>query len=148
MPNSKHPTDDVLRYSLNPRSRSVVRRHYARWREEQGITRRCEIADCSFQTEPLVWRGIPLPLILDHINGNNRDNSPANLRYICPNCDSQLATRGGANRGRVQEAKEGMYILGSKDGRRHMHIIPEPARLAVTGYTPEVRVGPAPRDAA
>lgn len=41
---------------------------------------------------PPVWNDEPLTFILDHINGNHDDNSPENLRFICPNCDSQLDT--------------------------------------------------------
>jgi hypothetical protein len=32
------------------------------------------------------WLGKPIPLELDHINGNNQDNSLRNLRLLCPNC--------------------------------------------------------------
>jgi hypothetical protein len=43
----------------------------------------CEISD---------WRGQPLVLHLDHINGINNDNRFCNLRWLCPNCHSQTAT--------------------------------------------------------
>lgn len=40
------------------------------------------------------WQGKELVMIMDHINGNPYDWSLANLRLICPNCDSQTtATR-------------------------------------------------------
>ena len=38
------------------------------------------------------WRNAPLTLELDHINGNDKDNSYINLRILCPNCHSQTPT--------------------------------------------------------
>lgn len=38
------------------------------------------------------WRGEPLVLHLDHVNGINNDNRLENLRLLCPNCHSQTAT--------------------------------------------------------
>ena len=35
------------------------------------------------------WIGESIPLQLDHINGNNDDNSLENLRLLCPNCHAQ-----------------------------------------------------------
>jgi hypothetical protein len=122
-------SDRVLCYRPKPASRTTVRRHYAQWRQQQGIPVRCDIIKCVFHTQPLIWHDKPLPLILDHENGNKLDNSPQNLRYICPNCDAQLSTRGGANRGRVQEAEEGRYVLMSQGGKRHYHMIAEPGPL-------------------
>ena len=57
-----------------------------------------------------------LPLILDHREGNRYDNNPGSLRLLCPNCDSQLTTRGGANKGRVAEIIPGGYTLRNRDG--------------------------------
>lgn len=36
-------------------------------------------------------------MTLDHINGDNHDDRIENLRWICPNCASQLSTFAGKN---------------------------------------------------
>ena len=38
------------------------------------------------------WRGKPLPLTLDHVNGVHTDNRLENLRILCPNCHAQTET--------------------------------------------------------
>ena len=43
---------------------------------------------CNICTR-LYWVGETIPLQLDHINGNNEDNSLENLRLLCPNCHAQ-----------------------------------------------------------
>ena len=45
------------------------------------------------------WQGKDIVLVLDHIDGNPENDNPSNLRLICPNCDSQLSTFKGRNRG-------------------------------------------------
>lgn len=46
------------------------------------------------------WKGKKLVLVLDHINGVRNDNRIENLRFVCPNCNSQLPTtcRKGCNK--------------------------------------------------
>jgi len=39
-----------------------------------------------------------IPLELDHINGDSRDNQLENLRILCPNCHSLESTHRGRNR--------------------------------------------------
>jgi hypothetical protein len=38
-----------------------------------------------------------IPLELDHVNGNHRDNRLGNLRILCPNCHSLQPTHRGKN---------------------------------------------------
>lgn len=58
------------------------------------------------------WQGKELPVIVDHIDGNPENDFLTNLRLVCPNCDAQLPTSKGKNRGngrayRRQRYKEG-----------------------------------------
>jgi hypothetical protein len=81
-----------------------------------------------------MWNGKAFKPILDHTNGNNSDNRSENLRFLCPNSDSQLeSTRGGANRGRIGKSEGGFAIVSKPEGRRD-HILPaETAYLKISG---------------
>ena len=61
------------------------------------------------------WQGKPLVLRLDHINGHNKDNRLENLRWVCPNCDSQLDTfcRGYKGKGQVKFCEKCGKIISS-----------------------------------
>jgi len=107
----------VLCMSEQPKSRSTVKRYYMQWRSTQGLPIRCETTSCQFHGGSLMWNGRPLGLILDHISGNAKDNTPQNLRLLCPNCDSQNTnTRGGANAGRIEVDPSGSYKVRNRDG--------------------------------
>jgi hypothetical protein len=51
-------------------------------------------AECGLTS----WRGQPLPLHLDHVNGDHSDNRLENLRILCPNCHAITNTWCGRNR--------------------------------------------------
>lgn len=53
-----------------------------------------ECAECGQMPE---INGVELVLRLDHVNGDNHDNRIENLRWLCPNCDSQQKTYCGGN---------------------------------------------------
>lgn len=75
-------------------SQKVLRKYYKRGNYTPYV---CSI--CGQQPE---WNGKPLTLILDHINGNNKDDRLENLRWVCPNCNQQLPTTGSKNRQKIE----------------------------------------------
>lgn len=50
-----------------------------------------------------IWEALPIPLELDHINGDRTDNRLENLRLLCPNCHAQTPTYRGRNIGGPSE---------------------------------------------
>jgi len=59
---------------------------------EYFIDDKCVICNLS------EWRGQKLNLELDHIDGNNFNNTLSNLRLLCPNCHSLTDTYCGKNK--------------------------------------------------
>lgn len=134
--------DEVLRFSMRPKSRTTVLSYYLVWRSDQGIVRRCDNPACTFHQGELRWNGKELPLILDHVNGNSHDNRTENLRLLCPNCDSQLATRGGRNKGRIQKMSEGGFEVAHRDGRRDCLVAVKGVSLSLSTEKASVTVTP------
>lgn len=69
------------------------------------------------------WQGEPLPLALDHINGESTDNRLENLRILCPNCHALTETWCGRNKGRrtptVERPDLGSGQCGFESRRRY-----------------------------
>jgi hypothetical protein len=62
--------------------------------EDGYLEARC--ARCRRHT----WEGQPIPLELDHIDGDRTNNLLSNLRLLCPNCHALTPTYRGRNIGR------------------------------------------------
>jgi len=61
------------------------------------------VPQCAFCGISAQWRGAPLVLEIDHVNGRHNDNRAENLRFLCPNCHSQTETFCGRNIGVSEE---------------------------------------------
>jgi len=51
-------------------------------------------SECGMDNE---WNGKLINFVLDHINGVPNDHRMTNLRFLCPNCNSQTKTFAGRN---------------------------------------------------
>lgn len=69
-------------------AQETVRRRFL---QKKIIKYQCGL--CGIST----WQNKPLTLRLDHIDGDNHNNQFSNLRWLCPNCDSQQDTYCGKN---------------------------------------------------
>ena len=67
---------------------------------------------CAICGGASVWFDLPLVLVMDHIDGNPTNNRRENLRLVCPNCDSQLATFKSRNRGNGRHSRRQRYADG------------------------------------
>jgi 5-methylcytosine-specific restriction endonuclease McrA len=84
----KQPLQKYLQNELQIQSHKLKKRLLS-----EGIfTRTC--SSCG-NTD---WLGQPIPLELDHINGDRADNRLINLRLLCPNCHALTPTYRGKNR--------------------------------------------------
>lgn len=55
------------------------------------------------------WNELPIPLELNHINGEGHENRRTNIELICPNCHAQTDTYRGKNLIKKYGKKEQIY---------------------------------------
>lgn len=58
------------------------------------------------------WSGLPILLIMDHIDGDSENNTLNNLRLICSNCDATLPTYKSRNKNSGRQYRRTRYAQG------------------------------------
>lgn len=82
--NAKDPEDILVHHEGKRRTDTALLRRAMR---EVGVPERCAV--CGVGPE---WRGKPMTLEIDHINGDWSDDRQENLRLLCPNCHAITST--------------------------------------------------------
>ena len=100
------PIEDILVKNSSFQSFKLKKRLFEAKLKES----KCE--ECGWAEKSIDGR---LPLELDHINGDSKDNRLENLRILCPNCHSLKPTHRGRNRkknknGRVAESVYAQHL--------------------------------------
>jgi ribosomal protein S27AE len=80
---NKFPIEHWLKYGSNIGSSKLKEKLY-----NEGLKKR----ECEKCGQGENWMGNKISLILDHINGDPKDNRIENLRILCPNCNAALPT--------------------------------------------------------
>lgn len=85
------------------------------------------------------WRGQPSPVVMDHIDGNAENNVRENLRLVCPNCNAQLPTFAGRNKGHGRKARQLRRQKEKLDAAVAQSVEHHVANVNVTGSNPVCR---------
>lgn len=93
----RRTSEEILVEDTSSHARRVPSARLKRAMRELGFEERCAL--CGIEA---VWLGEPLPLEVDHIDGNWRNNRVENVRLLCPNCHSTTDSYRGRGKGRAQ----------------------------------------------
>ncbi|KJK36768.1 HNH endonuclease [Streptomyces variegatus] len=93
----RRTAEEILIEDTSTHPRRVPSARLKRAMRELGIEERC--AMCGIGA---AWLGEPMPLEVDHIDGNWRNNRVENVRFLCPNCHSTTDSYRGRGTGRAR----------------------------------------------
>ncbi|MFJ4980535.1 HNH endonuclease [Streptomyces coeruleorubidus] len=94
----RRTAEEILVEDTSTHAGRVPSARLKRAMRELGIEERCAL--CGLEA---VWLGETLPLEVDHIDGDWRNNRVENVRFLCPNCHSTTDSYRGRGKGRARE---------------------------------------------
>ncbi|WP_053848584.1 HNH endonuclease signature motif containing protein [Streptomyces sp. NRRL B-24085] len=92
----RRTAEEILVEETSAHATRVPGSRLKRAMRELGTEERCAL--CGIES---VWLGEPLPLEVDHIDGDWRNNRIDNLRLLCPNCHSTTDSYRGRGKARA-----------------------------------------------
>lgn len=83
----KHNLEDIFSNNIYMKSYELKKRLL----KEKYLEHKC------YKCLNIEWLGDSIPLELEHIDGNTRNNNLSNLTLLCPNCHAKTTTYRGRN---------------------------------------------------
>lgn len=114
-----NPLDKILVQESHYTNMTQLR---SRLQKELGWEHKCTICN---NTE---WNGQPIPIQIDHINGEHTDNRIENLRFLCPNCHAQTDTYCGKNTKICKEKRKKKMQASTKNTNEEPHVTKQKRR--------------------
>ena len=81
-------------------------KHARQWIKKRILKYNLLENKCSLCDQKPIWQEKVLIMVLDHINGINNDYRIENLRFLCPNCNSQQKTFCRKKNGQIAQLVE------------------------------------------
>jgi len=73
---------------------------FRKWLKSTNALGEHKCNECGCNGE---WNGKALSLELEHVDGNRNNNKRDNLKWLCPNCHSQILTYRKNNRNKISK---------------------------------------------
>ncbi len=93
----RRTAEELLVKEASAHARRIPGQRLKRAMQQLGYEEHCAL--CGIEA---MWLGCPLPLEVDHIDGDWRNNQIENLRLLCPNCHSTTDSYRGRGKGRTR----------------------------------------------